>query len=121
MGEESEPGRGVYVRDAHITSVVQYLCKSSLKMLRGRKKKSLTNCKNLDLVFSHCAETWALLKSDIKRVEALEMWCWRRKVNVSWMDKVPKKEVKRRVNESEDITDIINIRKNPVKHALRRT
>ena len=28
-------------------------------------------------VFLYGAETWTLMKSDIKRLEALEMWCWR--------------------------------------------
>ena len=31
-------------------------------------------------------ETWTLQKSDIKRIEAFDMWIWRRMLKVSWTE-----------------------------------
>ena len=35
----------------------------------------------------YSAETWWLRKEDI-RIEALEMWIWRRMERISWTDKI---------------------------------
>ncbi|MGP1933413.1 MAG: hypothetical protein ACTS8P_01905, partial [Arsenophonus sp. NC-XBC3-MAG3] len=41
------------------------------------------------------AETWTLRKEDEKRIEALEMWIWRRMEGIKWNDKVRNEEVLR--------------------------
>jgi len=33
------------------------------------------------------SETWTLQKSDIRRIEAFDMWIWRRMLNISWSTK----------------------------------
>jgi len=47
------------------------------------------------------SETWTMQKSDIKRIEAFEMWIWRRMLKISWTehirnDKVMKQLKKKR-------------------------
>lgn len=37
-------------------------------------------------VFLHGAEGWTIKKSDKNRIEALEMWCWRKMLGVSWRE-----------------------------------
>ena len=37
------------------------------------------------------AETWTLAQADRKRMEAFEMWIWRRMEKISWVDKVTRK------------------------------
>ena len=45
------------------------------------------------------AESWALRRDDIQRLESSEMWLWRKILNISWSDKVSNDEVLRRVEE----------------------
>ena len=33
------------------------------------------------------AETWTVKKSDRTRIDAFELWCWRRVLRVSWMER----------------------------------
>lgn len=42
-------------------------------------------------------EAWTLKKLDIKKIEAFEMWCYRRVLNIPWTDKVTNLEVLRRL------------------------
>lgn len=37
-------------------------------------------------IFLYAAETWTLRESEKKKIDALEMWCWRRMLGVSWTD-----------------------------------
>jgi len=44
-----------------------------------------------------------LTQTDIRRLEAFEMWIWRRMEKISWLDKVTNEEVLRRVNKDRQI------------------
>ena len=35
-------------------------------------------------IFIYGAETWTLKKADRDRIDAFEMWCWRRMLNIRW-------------------------------------
>ena len=35
-------------------------------------------------VFGYGVEGWTLKKSDRNRIEAYEMWCWRKMLSISW-------------------------------------
>ena len=41
-----------------------------------------------------------------RRLEASEMWIWRKRRTISWLDKVTNKEVLRRVNEDKQILNL---------------
>ena len=50
-------------------------------------KKRIVKC----LVWSialYAAETWTMSNTDIKRIEAFEMWLWRKMEKISWRAKV---------------------------------
>jgi hypothetical protein len=49
------------------------------------------------------AETWTLLATDQKRVENIEMWCWRRMEKISQSGHVRNEEVLLGVNEQKNI------------------
>jgi len=54
----------------------------------------------------YAAETWTLTQIDRqtdRRLEAFEMWIWRKMEKISWLDKVTNKEVLRRINEERQI------------------
>jgi len=45
------------------------------------------------------SETWAIAKAEQKRIEAFEMWCYRRMLKISWMNMVTNEEVLERMAE----------------------
>ena len=66
------------------------------------------------------SETWTLLKEDIKRLEAFEMWIWRRIMKISWTEHKTNEEVLKMVNEKRSLIDTIRGRqKNWICHILR--
>ena len=54
---------------------------------------------------------WTLTQADRDRIEALEMWIWRRMEKISWMDKVTNEDVLKKVNESKNMLNVIRQRK----------
>ena len=66
------------------------------------------------------SETWTLRKDDIRRLEAFEMWLWRRMMKISWTQHVTNEEVLSMVEEHRSL--IATIRKAHTKwmgHILR--
>ena len=53
------------------------------------------------------SETWTLRKEDIRRLEAVEMWLWRRMERVSWMDKITNEEILNKVGEKRQLISVI--------------
>ena len=43
------------------------------------------------------AETWTELKADRKKIDAFELWCWRRVLKVPWTKKVTNKEIIKKI------------------------
>jgi len=75
------------------------------KMNLELKKKRIMKC----LVWSaalYAAESWTLTQTD-RRLEAFEMWIWRRMEKTSQLEKVTNEEVLRRVNEDRQILNSI--------------
>ena len=76
-------------------------------------RKDLTGSMNLDLkkkivkctvwsIVLYGAETWTVTRADKERLEAFEMWIWRRMLKISWIDKVPNAEVLQKVQEKQE-------------------
>ena len=66
------------------------------------------------------SETWTLKKEDIRKLEALEMWLWRRMEKISWKDRISNEVVLRRVGvERELITMLRSRKKSWIGHVLR--
>ncbi|KAJ4438241.1 hypothetical protein ANN_14180 [Periplaneta americana] len=67
------------------------------------------------------AETWTLQLSEEKRLEAFEMWIWRRMESVKWTDRIRNETVLERVDEERIMLKLIRKRKrNWLGHWLRR-
>ena len=65
-------------------------------------------------------ETWTLRKAEVDKLEAFEMWLWRKEEKLSWKDKVSKEEVLKRVEETRCSTKAVYERKkNWIGHVLR--
>lgn len=58
-------------------------------------------------VFLYGSETWSLKMEDIRRIEAFEMWIWRRMEKVSWVERKTNEEVLIMVEEKRELLDRI--------------
>jgi len=65
-------------------------------------------------------ETWTLRSDDKKRIESFEMWCYRKMMKISWVDKITNEEVLKQVNEKRTIWKAIQKRRcRMIGHILR--
>jgi hypothetical protein len=56
-------------------------------------------------------ETWTYKKADKNRILAFEMYCYRRILGITWMQKISNDEVRRRLNVKENLMEVIIKRK----------
>lgn len=63
------------------------------KLKKIWRNRSITKATKIRLVrtlvfpiFLYAAETWTLREGEKKKIDALEMWCWRRLLGVSWTE-----------------------------------
>ncbi|KAL4083943.1 hypothetical protein QTP88_029259 [Uroleucon formosanum] len=65
-------------------------------------------------------ETWVLNKAEQKFLESFEMWCWRRMLRVSWVERRTNENVLNEINETRKILSTIKERRwNMIGHVLR--
>ena len=62
-------------------------------------------------VLLYGVEAWTLNKGLEKRLEAFEMWCWRRMLNISWKRKLSNVQVLKRASETRRLLNIVKRRK----------
>ena len=85
---------------------------------RGLKKRLVKTL--IWSVLLYGSETWTLRKEDMKRLEAFEMWIWRRMEKVSWTEKRTNEEILQRVGEKRCLLEtIIKRKKNWIGHIIR--
>jgi len=66
------------------------------------------------------SETWTIAKEEQKRIEAFEMWCYRRMLKISWTDMVTNKEALERRAERRTLWNSIKKRRyKRIGHVLR--
>ena len=66
------------------------------------------------------SETWTMQKEYIKRLEAFEMWLWRKIMKVKWTEHITNEKVLEMVQEKRILIKTIEDRqKNWVGHVLR--
>jgi len=71
-------------------------------------------------VFLYGSETWTIRKVDEKRIEAFEMWLWRRMMKIRWIDKVKNVDVLGLIGEERSLLKGIRKRKAKwIGHSLR--
>src|SRR3984885_10641832 len=93
------------------------------ELLKGRLKRGLKKRMVKALIWSvtlYGAETWTMRGEDVKRIEAFEMWIWRRMERISWVEHKSNEEVLKQVNEERSLMNTIRTRqKNWIGHVLR--
>ena len=66
------------------------------------------------------SETWTMRKEDIRRLDAFEMWIWRRMEKISWTEHQTNEEVLEKVGEERDFIHTIRQRQRKwIGHTLR--
>ena len=83
--------------------------------LRKRLVKSLVWSVTL-----YSCETWTLRKDDCKRLEAFEMWIWRRMFKIKWIERLSNEEVLVIAGETRSLLNTIKDRQRKwIGHILR--
>ena len=93
----------------------ELLSKNFSKVLRKRMVKTL-----VWPVALYGCETWILRKEEIDRLNAFEMWLWRRIEKINWSDKITNKEVLEKVGERQSLVEaVMKRKKNRIGHVVR--
>lgn len=85
----------------------------------GDLTKILEKCFLLSVML-YSAETQTIKKGNKRRIEALEMWVWRRLDNVCWKNKVSNEVLKKIKDERNILNTIVNMKRNHLGHCMRR-
>src|SRR6218665_1601977 len=83
------------------------------QLLRGKVNRTLKIRMIKTLIWSvvlYGAETWTMRKEDIKRLEAFEMWTWRRMEKVSWTEHKTNEEILETIGEERSLIRTIKTR-----------
>ena len=43
-------------------------------------------------------ESWTIRKAELRRIDAFELWCWRRLLRVHWTERTSKQSILREIN-----------------------
>ena len=49
-------------------------------------------------VVTYECESWTIKKPECQRIEAFELWCWRRLLRVPWIGRRPNKSILKEIN-----------------------
>lgn len=141
IAKTTQDNRRIYVKNQPIERVKEYKYlgttinenNSTSEEIRIRveqarntfiKMKRIFNCRDLNLevkirlvrcyvlsVLYYGMEAWTLKRIDLKRLEAFELWIYRRILRISWIDKVTNEEVLRRMQKDKEVILTIKRRK----------
>ena len=72
------------------------------RKIRLNTRKRVLNCYVMS-TFLYSAETWTLSKESENRIEAFEMWCYRRMMRISYKDHISNEKVLEMVKEKRNL------------------
>lgn len=96
-----EQARGTFIKMSHL------LCNRNLKL---STRCRLVRC-YIFSVLLYGVEAWTLTQTLSKRLEAFEMWVYRRMMKISWTDRVSNNTVLQRMNKKLELLKTIKRRK----------
>ena len=93
------------------------------ELLRGKLSRNLKKKMIKTMIWSvvlYGSETWTITENDKKKLEALEMWIWRRMEKVSWTEHKTNEEVLQMVEEKRAMIKTIQERQRRwIGHIMR--
>uniref|UniRef100_A0A8D8SN59 Craniofacial development protein 2 n=1 Tax=Cacopsylla melanoneura TaxID=428564 RepID=A0A8D8SN59_9HEMI len=109
--EDWDPGREIKIRIEKARSTFfkmrKVFCCRSLKLdLRMR----LVRCYIFSILL-YGVESWTVTATLLKKIEAFEMWVYRRLLKVSWVDRVTNVEILQRLNKNTEVVRSIKTKK----------
>ncbi|VVC27370.1 Hypothetical protein CINCED_3A022311 [Cinara cedri] len=62
------------------------------------------------------------MKAEKAKIEAFEVWCWRRVLKISWTEKIKNDEIFRRMNTQKSIWNTLGLRRKAwIGHVIRNS
>ena len=72
-------------------------------------------------IMTYGSEAWTISQTMTKRIEAFEMWCWRRMQKIAWIEKKSNEQVLQSINSERELIKIIRTRQMRfLGHVMRR-
>lgn len=110
--------------------IIKRICQAKVAF---NKKRNIFTSKSIDLnirknllktyiwsIMLYGCETWTIAREEMRRIEAFEMWCYRRMQKISWTDRITNEEVLEKVSERKSMWKSIQKRRNElIGHILR--
>ena len=59
-------------------------------------------------IFTYAAESWPISKKIAKKIDALEMWTWRRLLRVSWIERRTNKSIREELNIKRTLNETVH-------------
>ena len=86
------------VKYLHITSTYPPICfKSSLDYMALPTKVHLVKARVFPVVMYGC-ESWTVKQAERRRIDAFELWCWRRPLRVPWTARRSKQSILKEIS-----------------------
>jgi hypothetical protein len=104
------------------SEIIKRICQAKIAF---NKKKTIFTSRSISLkirknllktyvwsIALYGCETWTITMEEKRRLEAFEMWCYRRMLRISWMDRVTHVEVPERLSDGKLLWNNIVRRRN---------
>ena len=73
-------------------------------------------------VVMYGCESWTLKKAECRRIDAFELWCWRRLLRVPWTSRRPNQSILKEISPEYSLEGLmLNLKLQYFGHLLRRT
>ncbi|CAG9087673.1 unnamed protein product [Plutella xylostella] len=106
-GSDTEIRVRIEIARASFMNLKKVLC---CRQLSIKLRTKILKCYVWPIVLYGC-ESWTIKENFKKKLEAFEMWCYRRMLRISWTDKVTNVEVLKRMHKQVELVRTIKQRK----------
>ena len=90
-------GMHVRIKDFKIRKKIKIEIKNKSRDITLPTKVFLVKAMTLPVVMCGC-ESWTMKKADRQRIDAFELWCWRRLLRVPWTARRPSQSVLKEIS-----------------------
>ena len=73
-------------------------------------------------VVMYGCESWTIKKAECRRIDAFELWCWRKPLRVPWTARISNQSILKEINPEYSLEGLIlKLKLQYVGHLMRRT
>ena len=139
VGETVETVTDFIFLDSKITKDSDYSCEIKRCLLLGRKAManldSILRCRDITLstrvrlvkamvypVVMYGCESWTIKKGEHRRIDAFELWCWRRLLRVAWTARRSNQSILKEISPEYSLERLmLNLKLRYFGHLMERT